>query len=380
MEKKILNILLVLFLSFYGTGKAFAQEIDSLKLDTLINVLTLQLDNERTVNAYTELTNDYIFIADYETALRYANLGIELSEKIGYKEGELESTSSAAHIHLAYYLDYSESIKLYDRAYTIADELQNDEEKIRIYRGYTSIYSALENYDKALEYNSEAISIAREIGDEQVVSDLNAYGGNIHEELGDTAKAMEMYEEVVDIETSNNFKNTSKASLVTIAHYYYMKGDIDKSLKQYRIALKRFERLKDLRWVAYTHSEMAKIYFEVDNYERVEMHGLKGFSIAEDLSLVKEKMDNSSILAELYRNQDKDSLADFYQNIYDSLLAQTITEVSSDVTISENSDETNENETNPEPSPFAGVLNTLIIMGLVGVAVFITGLKKPSQK
>lgn len=380
MGKYFKNIFLAFGFLFFWNSLAFSQEIDSLKLDTLINVLTLQLNNERTVNAYTELTNDYIQIADYKTALRYAKLGLELSEKIGYKEGELESASSAAHIYLAYYLDYTESIKLYDRAYEIADDLDLDEEKIRIYRGYTAIFSALEDYDQALSYNSLAIDLANKIGDKQSVSDLSSYGGNIYEATGDTVKAMEMYEQVVEIETKNNFKNTSKASLIIVAHYYHLKGEIDKSLKQYRIALKRFERMKDLRWVAYTHSEMAKIYLSQENLERAEMHGLKGFSIAQELDLMKEKMDNANILAKLYRQQKNDSLANHYQTMHDSLLALTVTEIKSDVIISENLGDVEPKPVKEKSNPIDTIINLLVILGLVGVAVFITGMKKPSKK
>ncbi len=381
MKNKVRNCLIVTAIFLLARPLSYSQEIDSLKLDTLINVLTLQLEDERTVNAYNELSNDYILIADYETAMKYAELGMELSEKIGYKEGNLESTSSAAHIQLAYYLDYSKSVKLYDQAFLLAEELNDQEGKIRVFRGYTSIYAAMGNYDKALEYNAEAIQIAKDLNDEQVVSDLSAYGGNIYEETGDTTKAMEMYKEVVEIETKNNFKNTSKASLVIVAHYYYyLEGDLDKSLKQYRIALRRFERLKDLRWVSYTHSQMAKIYLETDNFERVEMHSLKGYSIAEELNLIKEKMDNASILAELYSIQEKDSLSTHYQIIYDSLYASTITEIESEVTLTANDSDVEETIIKEKSSPWDGLINTLIILGLVGLTVFVSGLKKPVKK
>ena len=357
-----------------------AQQIDSIKLDTLIAVLTLQQENIRTVNAYNELSQDYIDIFDFLTGLKYAELGLDLSRKIEFKEGELRALCGLGHIYLAYYLDFEKSVSYYDQALVVANELNADEYKIQIYRGYTTIFATQGQYELSLSYNEKAIEIAEKIKDDQTISDLNAYGGNIYEETGDTAKAMLMYEEVVRIESATNYRYSSKAALITVAHYYFLKGDIDKSLKQYRIAMKRFERLKDLRWVAYTHSEMSKVYLAAGILERAEQHGLAGLEIAEDLDLLKEKSDNCLVLSQVYTELKNDSLANLYKVRYDSLMAEiNPVELSEVVIADEISGQDGPSETKSQGT-FGKLIQIAVMLGLIGVFVFFAGMPKSSKK
>jgi tetratricopeptide (TPR) repeat protein len=281
---------------------------------------------------------------------------------------------------MVYYLDFEKSVAYYDKALVIANELSADEYKIQIYRGYTSIFATQQQYELALSYNEKAIEIARKSKDDQTISDLNAYGGNIYEETGDTASAMVMYEEVVRIESATNYQYSSKAALITVAHYYFLKGDTEKSLKQYRIAMKRFERLNDLRWVAYTHSEMSKVYLAAGILERAEQHGLAGLKIAEELDLLKEKSDNCYVLTQVYSELKNDSLANFYQTRYDSLMAEInpieLTEVAVPAEILDQGEPTNKKS----QGTIGKLVQIAAMLGLIGMFILFTGMSKSSKK
>lgn len=315
------NFFIILTLLFTVNSRlAYSQSIDSVKLDTLISVLTYEQENVRTVNAYLSLSEEYVRSTEYENGLTYAILGRDLANKIGDQRGELDGLLAIAHLNLAYYLDFEKSLEYYDEALILAEALDSDKDRVSVYRGLTAVYASVENYQTALAYNTKAISIARNSGDDRQVSDLSAYGGDIYEELGDSAKAMEMYQEVVDIEKSNNFSETSNASLAIVGHYYFLKGDVDKSLKHYRSALTRFERLQDWRWVSYLHSEIATVMNFSGDLDRAEKHALKGLSIAQELDLNKERGDSYYVLAAIYRSKGDDENAIKYQSAYDDLM------------------------------------------------------------
>ncbi|MFT4601382.1 MAG: tetratricopeptide (TPR) repeat protein [Arenicella sp.] len=368
---KLNSTFLIIF--FVGISmNSNAQELDSLKLDSLISVLTLQSNDSEMVNAYNEMTNDYLRILDYEIAEEYAVLGRDLAREIDNEEGELEALCNLAHIHSSYHLQYQEAVHSLDRAYELANKLDHNDYKIRIYRGYTAIYSATSEFDKALTYNELAIVLAKDMNDESVVSDLSAYGGNIYEAIGDTLKAIELYKNVVDIETASNFQNSSKAALITIAHYYYMIGEHDKSIQHYKSALTKFERLKDMRWVAYTHSELAKLYLETERFEKAEFHGLLGLETAESMGLNKEIGDNYSVLADLYLASGNERKEDLYRSKYDSLILAAEVDIISHVDVEyEGSAEATEKSSN---SPRADIISMLVILGIVVLSVFLYGL------
>lgn len=366
--KRLMPIKFILSLLFFTSTYAFSQEIDSLRLDSLISLLTLQKEDESTVDVYNTLTSDYLVIADYETANKYALLGYDLSKDLEYQKGVLESTCDLAYLNLAFYLDFQESINYLDEAHAIAEPLGDNSYLIRIYRGYTSTYASLQEYEKAIEFNNRAIHLAEIEGDQQLISDLSSYGGNIYEEIGETEKAINLYKNVVDIETAANFENTSKAALVTVAHYYYLTENAEKSLKQYRMALRKFQRLQDDRWVAYTHSQMAKIYLEIEDIEMAEKHGLKGLEIAELLNLKKEKADNYEVLAAVYRSKNNELKAEEYQSKYNDLKSTLDSNVVSNVQL------INSEEAEVESVPlWDSAINTAVILLLVVIAVLIAG-------
>ena len=354
---------------FINTNFSWSQEIDSVRLDSLVSLLTLQKKDQSTVDVYNAMTNDYLAISDYQTASKYADLAFELAEDLDYDLGALEALCNLGHINVAYVLDFQKSVFYLDQAYEIAKPLDDKNYLIRIYRGYTATYSSLGDYNKAIDFNNRALEIARSNNDDLLVSDLSAYGGNIYEELGEKKKAIEMYEEVVAIETASNFQNSSKAALVTVAHYYYLTEDAEKSLKQYRMALKKFERLKDERWVAYTHSQMAKIYLENNEVDRAERSGLGGLEIAERLGLTKEKCDNYEVLAGVYRSKQNFELSEEYQKKYDDLIAEMDVEVNSIIQLEESEVVTEVKQ----KTVLDRFINTGIILLLVVVVVLVSG-------
>lgn len=359
---------------FALNGKlGFSQSIDSVKLDTLISVLTYENEDVRTVNAYLGLSEEYVRVTEYENGLTYAILGRDLANKIGDERGELDALLGIAHLNLAYYLDFEKSLEFYDEALILAEKLDSDQDRISIYRGLTAVYTSVENYNTALAYNKKAISIAKSSGSDRQVSDLSAYGGEIYEELGDTVKALEMFQEVVDIEQRNNFSETSNASLSIVGHYYFLEGDVEKSLKHYRSALTRFERLQDWRWVSYLHAEIAEVLNFSGDTDKAEKHALKGLSIAQDLDLNKERGDNYYVLAAVYRSKGDKENAIKYQSAYDNLMDSVIVKLE-DREISTDQNEVDNSKTSNGLQQ--GLINCLIILGIMGLVVFISGLSR----
>ena len=280
---------IILFFCLSIGSFSFSQSIDSLKLDTLIEVLTYQKNDIRTVDAYNELSAEYLRVGDYFIALAYSELAIDMADDIGYRNAEFEATCSVAYIYMAYLLDFEKSLKYYEKALDLALISKSNEELIKVYRGISSVFSGVLNFEAALMYNQKAIEIAAGTDDNSLMSDLKAYEGSIYEDLGDTTSAISSYKEVLQIEEDNNFENTSMASMTCIARYHYLMSDLSTSLKYYRIALKKFQRNHDNRWVAYIHSQMATVYLAEGSIIRAEKHGMAGLNIATEFQLNKER-------------------------------------------------------------------------------------------
>ena len=345
-----------------------AQSIDSLKLDTLIDVLTLQKEDVRTVNAYLSLSDEYVRVSEHTIGLTYADLAKELAHKISYKEGELEATLNMAHIYLNYHLDFKKSTNYYDEALQLAEELNSDEDKVRVYRGYSLVYTFVNDYQLAISFNQKAIEIAENMNDDQLISDLTAYGGSMYEESGDTAKALEMYQTVESIEAEHNFINTSFASLVMIAHYYFLEGDIERSLQMYRSAITKFERLHDYRWTSYGHAEIAKVHIADSNYDVAEKHALAGLELAHKFDLRKERADNYHSLSLIYKAKGDEIKHKKFQKAYTALLDSVIVDIDPREVGELNGIQEGSN------NPYSQIKSLVVILILTGIVVFLAGI------
>ncbi|MEX1003090.1 MAG: tetratricopeptide repeat protein [Crocinitomicaceae bacterium] len=349
-----------------------------MKLDSLIYTLTLEKRDAETVNTYMLLANEYMEVMDYSIALTYANLAYDLSTEMNNKAVELDAALLNAHIYLAYYLDYKRALSYYDRAFILATEHGFEDRLIEIYRGYSSLYASVKEYDLATEFNKKAIIEAGDQANDQLLSDLHAYGGSIYEEQGDTIKALEKYKEVLTIEQANNFIGSSRVALTTVAHYYFLIGEIDQSLDLYRKALVRFERLMDYRWVAYTHAEMANVYLQEGRFGRAEKHALSGLSIARDYGLNKEEADNLRILTKIYRQGGDEKSAQKYQKQYQQLMDSLMVDIPAPKAASVlNETEVVETTTDNYLKPW---VNLTLILLIVIVVVLFSGFVFKSNK
>lgn len=368
-------LLLSLGLTFFSLN-AKAQTIDSLKLDTLITVLSLEKEDIRTVNAYLSLCNEYVGVTDYSIALTYANLAKDLSHKIGHDRGELDANFQIAHIYLAYYMDFQTAAEYYDQAHEIVKRMNSDRDLIEVYRGYAAVYAFTHKYQVAIAFNQEAIKLAERMGDYQLISDLNAYGGNMYEELGDTANAIKMYKEVERIEEENNYLNTTFGALTTIAHYHFLEGDFEESLRLYRSAIKRFERMQDFRWTSYAHAEIANVYMVDGQLKKAEKHALAGLEIAQKYELNKERSDNYYVLSNVYLALGDEENSRKYQDAYQALQDS----VQVDVKERKFQSQFDENELNASKSSlWSGFLNSLIIVAFTILAVVIGGMVRRNR-
>ena len=291
------------------------------RIDSLITLLISSDESPEKVDIYIKLSNEYLQ-QDYNTSLKYAKEGLTLAFKIEDLEGILDCHMTIAYIHLAFTLDLQAALSSYEDALQLAQDMGRVEDEMIIYRGISNVYGQLGNYDAAEDYMTQALKIAEEMNDESAISSINAYLGSMFEEDGDTTMALVYYKAVYEIEQRSKFENASNPSLITIAHYHFLTGDIKEAIRFYRIALKRFQRDLDNRWLSYTHSMLANLYLSTGNFERAEAHAINGLSIAQHYNLTKEITDNYHILIDIADSLGKPELADRYKKAFEAMQAR----------------------------------------------------------
>lgn len=344
-EKKLRMRILLFIVIVLSALNVKAQYLDSLRVDSLVGLL---MNDERTiekVQVYRQLSFEHLNV-DHNASLNYSEKGLKLAEELDYTAGVFNSKVDLGRLYMNYNMDLDKALGYFVDAEKLVDQVEVLDQ-INLYRGMSGVYFSMKNYDKAKFYNEKSQELAEPLGEYQRVSDLKAYMGSLYEEIGDTATALTYYAEVLDLETENNFSETTNASLISVAHYYFLIDDVDNSLKYYRIALTKFERMMDQRWTAYTHSEMARIFVLINDVDRAQKHAERGLKIAKEFSLQKEIGDNYKALAFIGEQiGDSDQAKTYnklYQELQDSLSGlqfnPVLPELNEEENASENSDD-----------------------------------------
>ncbi|OPY51795.1 MAG: photosystem I assembly protein Ycf3 [Methanosaeta sp. PtaU1.Bin112] len=119
----------------------------------------------------------------------------------------------------------------------LLEKIKNKHDNVRILIELATICSLLSEQHKAIEYNRQALAIAREVGDKN--GEENALGnlGNSYQFLGDTRKAIEHYEQALAIAREiGDFRNGG-IWLGNLGSAYAWTGEIARAIEYFEQAL-----------------------------------------------------------------------------------------------------------------------------------------------
>lgn len=357
VNTKLRNVLSMLAF-FIVLPSSYAQDSTNAKIDSLIVSLMNDSKDSIKVNTYNQLAEEYLNI-DVNQSAEYARMAKKMALEINYAKGLMFACMKIGFIEMSYFLNYNEAENNLSEALDIANSLNDKESLVLIYKWLSFVSSSTKNYQASLDFNEKAESIAKELNNDIVLSELYAYKGGVYEEMGDTSMAISVYKEVFEIEKKNNFRETSSAARIVIARLYLLQDDFENALKYYRIAIKTFERANDFRWLSYTHSEMAALHILDKNLEQAEQHGLKGLEIAETNNLLKEQADNCRVLVKVYDALDSNALSKKYQDKLSLLDVNTNLSIQAPVIVDES---TVENQSSKKENQLFRVLMSLILV------------------
>jgi signal transduction histidine kinase len=301
------SILVFVFISFQiqiNAGK---------NADSLLNVIKTTGNNAHKIDMLNLLASE-VLDENYDLASSYSEEALRLAKKINYKSGAFDASYLLGKIHVNYTLNFSKAISYFTYALNLCDK-NHPEQKLQVFSQLAFINKRQENFDKAIHYYKESFQIAQEKNNLKEMSNLSAYLAEIYEETGDRNRVLFYLKKVLDIEKQTEFKNTSPAALISIAHYYELCHQWGPAESYLSDALNKFKCDKNYRWESYTDGLLSKLYLQKKNYLQAKVYANEGLNIALKYRLSKEIADNHNFLVAVY-----DSLKD-YKNAYTHIKA-----------------------------------------------------------
>lgn len=275
MEINFKVLLLILFFGFYEAVAKDGNLEDSLKI-----VLSKKMDDTSRVILLEQISKN-LWNTDLENALKYANQGLELAEKINFEKG-----------------------------------------KSRCLNRIGAIYSRMGNHQKGLVILFEAISLSKKIGDEEGLARANINLGIIYGEQLDHRKAIEYHQEALRISKKINNQNLYNLALMNIGAEYVPLKLYDSAQfytkKSYDLALNNKSQEIDI--LLYN---LGNIYSKKNNAKEALKYFWKSKQFSERTNNQRFLSQSNFMLSKTYQKLDKIDSAIFFAKKSNLLALQT---------------------------------------------------------
>ena len=287
----------LLFFSFISNAQGNER---SDVIDSLIMRLSVLDQSPEKADVLFQISTEYSD-ADCARSKEYAELSLNLSEKINYGKGRLKSLNRVGELLLLCDVNVVEALTYFNEGMSLAVSINDEEMELELLHNMAYSSYALEEYPSAINYYTKVAEFAQDQQDYEALTSSYTYLSNIYLERGDTNAALDYMGTIFSMESQKNFEGTSGSNLVTISNYFELKGDYANAEKFSMEALKIFENGGSYRWLAYAYYNHGNIKLKQNDSEQAILYGIKGCQIADDRKLNKERMDNYRLLSEAYK-------------------------------------------------------------------------------
>jgi class 3 adenylate cyclase len=329
MQPKLLFVSILLLCTL--TQQGYAQK-PALQGQALIDSLLLELPKAKQdtnkVKMLNSLSFNYSAINPSE-GIKYAEEGLALSEKLGWKKGMAHAYSSQG-VNYNTQSNYSKALEWFLKALKIDEEIGSKNGIASNTINIGNVYLKQSNYPKALEYYLKALHINEEIGNKIGIANIAGNIGNVYFLQSDYPKALEYYLKALNINEEIRNKNGIAGSTVGIGNVYSRQSNYPKALEYYLKALSINEEIGNKKNIANNTGNIGNVYSSQGNYPKALEYFFRALKINEEIGNKKSLAYNIGNIGETYLKMVKrDSTApdkqQWLQTSINHLLAATKT-------------------------------------------------------
>ncbi|WP_265241383.1 tetratricopeptide repeat-containing sensor histidine kinase [Muriicola sp. Z0-33] len=310
MRRTSLLILMLVCSIHFG----YPQHKDHQKIKDRITKLQSQNDFNVKDTTYINLLNKYSGKMRYineDSLLLLATQALEHSKSAEYKNGHSEALFRIGD----YYSDKgknAKAIEKYNEAWTIAQEINNDDLKLRILNNLSSEYGYKGDIAKALNGYLKALELAEEKDNKQMLSILNENIASLFASQHDFEDALIYYKKVKKINDELNDELINAETFSNLASLYADMEELDYAMFYINKSTAIFEKNSSPDWLAFAYETKGKIYLKQKKYKWALYWYDQSNILHKTLNDTRGKIDLYNGMAEAYLGQGKDILSEKY--------------------------------------------------------------------
>jgi signal transduction histidine kinase/CheY-like chemotaxis protein/HPt (histidine-containing phosphotransfer) domain-containing protein len=346
-------------------------------VDSIAHVIKTTTNNSVRANALYKLAREYIEL-DSKKAYSYALQSVRLAKLIKDPSCEVAALNELSILERNRG-DYSKSLNILKQAINIAENAKDTVNISKCFISVGDVYSALLNYNKALDYYDEALVLNQNKQNIQTYSSLSRIGNRLMDKGRDARdttfiiSAISSYLKAKDVAAAINDERLYINAYVSLADAYNIFGKVSNhtqylyeslnysmlSLKLAQVAgLKRaegisyinlgevylslnktanaihyfemaekiYQPLGNKSWLQNTYEFLGKTYYVTHAYDKSIEYIHKSIALSKEQHLAQQLRDDYHLLAEIYSKQEKFEEACRYYQLYNNYKDSVINE------------------------------------------------------
>ncbi|MDP2388543.1 MAG: tetratricopeptide repeat protein [Bacteroidota bacterium] len=244
---------------------------------------------------------------NYDEALNYYNRSLELAVKLKDSTSMCMLYSNMGNVHKSKG-DYPLALKTLFKALKMNENVKNEEGQADCLVNIGLIYDDLKNNDLALDYLEKSLSLAKKINDDRRIGRALTNIANIYSDskkTEDKNKALEYYNQALQIDIKNGDKKGQSMCLNNIGAVYYDVGQYTKAEDYYKKSLVIKQETGDRKGIAIIYENFAYIEQEKKNYKKAGEYFTTAIAIVDSIgdaglkiSLLKSAAENYYLMGD----------------------------------------------------------------------------------
>ena len=235
--------------------------LEALEISRKIGEVEIELAALNNIAVY------YGTLADYKTAMEYFLDALEKSKSINYRKYTAQSLINIATIYASLY-NYQEAINRYQTVLKDYDEVIDDYTRIIIYNNLGNIYYHSDDPQKAINSFDDAYQLAVKINYHEMIAHALAQKGRANAALKNFDLALKNAEEAQVLINELGEINGKQINLINFGNIFYHKKEFDKAIKLTSQGIVTAKRMKDEENEIRGYQILAKIYQELQDFEK----------------------------------------------------------------------------------------------------------------
>jgi eukaryotic-like serine/threonine-protein kinase len=189
-------------------------------------------------------------------------------------------------------------LEYFNRALTLAEQVDNPEQRASSLHGIGITYGMLNKPDEALRKYQEALAIRRQIGDQSGIAASLYQSGQIQVQLGKSEAAKKSFQEALQIDQKIGDKAGAGSTLLDLGNVFDDSGDHDTALTYYKQSLQIQRETNDETLQGTCLNNIGSIYYEKAQYEDAQTYFQQALQLWEKANNTTQIVDSVHNLAD----------------------------------------------------------------------------------